>query len=231
MTREIRRRVCRWLGTLALAAISLTPREASAAPIVMPVDPTSAVIAGNLIFDNDVAFIQFVLGDGPFLFSAFTTSAGAAFDPILTLFGPGGLPMTYTTPLGEVFPAQWLELAPDVDPATPALTLEGAGTYTLAISQFGPFDGNFAAGALQDGFTQDAFPCFTFDPFAEGACTSGDPNMFGGLGGPGGAFSLNLTLAPADIEPIPEPGTLSLMAVGSAGAAWLRRRRRKTRRS
>ena len=97
-------------------------------------------------------------------------------------------------------------------------------TYTLALSQFG----NFPIGALQDGFdaSDPAFSCFTMGIIGIGLlpeqCHVGTQGLFGGQSGD---FALTISATPIDTPPIPEPGTLSLMAAGSAGAAWLRRRR------
>lgn len=230
----------RLAAAVLLAAFLFVPDGAAAAPILLgadgpqdgdgcpsgaancrlfEIDPISASFTGHFTADNDVALLAFVLGPGSFSFSAFTTSAFTNFDPILTLFGPGGALFTYSVG-DEEFRAQAFEVAPDTDPVFPTLTLAGNGTYTLAISQFGPSEGSFALGALDQGFSQDAFPCFTSDVFAE-AC-SADASLFGGQTG---TFALDLALTPQGTASVPEPATLSLFAIGVATAAVTRRRR------
>lgn len=224
--------VCRRLAVLAVIVFALAPRDAHAAPILIEVDPVSATLTGQFTFDNDVAFFEFTLGAGLFTFSASTTSAATGFDPILTLL-LGSYPahdlslFTYTGSSGEVLPAQALDFLPDTDVTLPSLTLQGNTTYTLALSQ--NWDVGNVFDASTGGFTQDSFPCFTFDPFADETCAAGDPNMFGFLGDAGAGFSLNLTLTPVDSAAVPEPGTLSLIAV-AASVALLRRRKGTSRR-
>ena len=185
------------------------------------IDPTVAFLAGEFTADNDVALLQFMLGPGSFTFTASTASAATNFDPILTLFGPGGMPVTYTVG-DEPFRAEAFDLTPDIDPVFPVLTLAGGTIYTLAISQYGPFDGSFAVGTLADGFTHDAFPCFTSDPSAT-QCDEG-ASLFGGQTG---GFALNLSVTPQGTASVPEPGTLSLIAFGVAAAAVSRRARNR----
>jgi hypothetical protein len=212
---------------LVLSLFVLAPRVTEGAPILIPIDPASATLTGQFTLDNDVALFEFLLGPGSYTFSATTTSASTSFDPILTLFGPDFSIVTYLGPSNEPLRAEAFDFRPDTDVGIPVLTLAGSATYTLAVSQFGPFDGNFFDPVL-NGFTQDAFPCFTFDPFAEGACVAGDPSMFGGQGAAGASFSIDLALAPVDTAAVPEPGTLSLIALG-ASVAFLRRRHKSNR--
>jgi hypothetical protein len=233
---------CR-LAMLGLSVVVLAPGVARAAPILAgspgtscgalvstattncslftidPLLPTS--VSGQFEFDNDVALFQFVVGPGTYTFAAGSTSAATGIDPILALFQGDGSAFTYTTPEGE-FRALGFDPVPDVDAALPLLTLTG-GTYFLALTQFGPFAGNFPIGNLIDGFDQDAFPCFTFqfEP-----CLAGDPSLFGGQTG---NFSLNVTLTPTGTARVPEPSTLVLLALGSIGAGVIRHRQSRRR--
>lgn len=187
------------------------------------IDPVSSLsLSGAFEFDNDVALFQFLLGPGSFTFNASTTSAGVGFDPILALFGPGGTQFTYPGPDGSLIPALAFDPAFDADAVMPTLTLAGNATYTLALTQFG----NFPHEALQLGFDQDAFPCFTIlDPSV--ACEAGAAGMFEGRDQTGG-FSLSLSFT-SETASVPEPGTLSLLALGSLGAALVCRRRGRRR--
>ena len=229
--------VCRGGVALLFAVAALFPRSADAAPILLSggtTDPATGVfvinpvpsttVTGSFEFDNDVALFQFFLGPGTFTFTAATTSAANSFDPILKLFAEDGTAVMYTADDGGPFEAVFFGDI-DADVQVPPLTLAGEATYTLALSQFGPAFGNFPQGALQDGFDFDdpAFRCFTISiDLAPELCNAGAEGLFGGQSGD---FALTISATPIDTPPIPEPGTLSLMAAGSAGAAWLRRRR------
>ena len=231
--------VCRGGLALLFAVAALFPRSADAAPILLSggaTDPATGVfvinpvpstqVTGAFEFDNDVALFQFVLGAGSFTFTAATTTALNSFDPILMLFAENGAPVTYTADGGE-FPALFFGDI-DADVQVPPLTLAGEATYTLALSQFGPAFGNFPRNTLQEGYELAAseFRCFTMGivdiDLAPELCHAGAEGLFGGQSGD---FALTISATPIDTPPIPEPGTLSLMAAGSAGAAWLRRRR------
>jgi hypothetical protein len=196
-------------------------------------DPlTTTALGGTFTFDNDVALFNFLLGPGTFTFTAGSTSAATGFDPILALFGPDGNPVTYTDEFGGIFPALAFGDI-DGDFQFPVITLAGGVTYTLAVTQYGPVDGNFPHDTLAEGFDKDddSLRCFTFIDSVEPSvvpdgCTAGAAGMFGGQSG---TFSLDFTVAleggGGGETPVPEPGTLSLVALGAAAAALKRRRR------
>jgi hypothetical protein len=234
--------VSRRLAVLGLSLLACMPREAEAAPILIGIDPVSTTLAGEFTFDNDVFLYEFFLGPGSFTFSALTTSAATVFDAqsgatgldlMLALYRDDAL-VTYLGPDGEVIPALALDPVFDMDVALSALTLTGNATYTLAVSQFG----NFAPDTLPSElnltqFDQESFPCYTVQDLSA-ACLAGASGLFEsqvradfyGLAPQTGNFALNLTIDPVDTAAVPEPGTLSLLLLGSAAAVVGRRRRR-----
>lgn len=213
------------VGAAIAVAVLFAPRLAQGAPIVQvlenPVGTTT--LTAGFTFDNDIALFRLVFGEGTFTLTGSSTSAADSFDPILALFAEDGSLVPYLTADGgeSTSPSTG---DPDADVFLPVYTLAGGTTYTLAVSQYGPFVGNFPKGSLADGFEMDAFPCFTIDLGAQ--CEAGDPLLFGGQSG---TFSFDLTVTADDSAPVPEPGTLGLMLLGSAGYAFVRRRARKTR--
>ncbi len=93
-----------------------------------------------------------------------TTTVAGGFDPILSLFDGNGSLLMYNDDN---------PLAPS-DPATGAaydsglLDTLGAGSYTLAITQYD----NFSNGSLSSGFQQDGNPTFTSQYVGGGTATA-----------------------------------------------------------
>jgi hypothetical protein len=220
-------------GGLVVSALLLAPSAADAAAIRIEqvvAAPQAATLTGDFTFDNDVALFSFDLAPGEYSFLARTTSyAGGGFDPFLALYGPDNRIVTYDDgtlfarndnvsdvgdPVPDVIPDSILQFLLPVSVQT---------RFTLALIQAGneaieePVDGLIAFTWDDDGFK-----CATA-PGPE-ACQAGRfVDFYTGVAR-GGDFSLELAITPADTAPIPEPGTLSLLAIGS-GAALIRRRR------
>jgi hypothetical protein len=209
-----------------VAAMVGMPRDANAAPIVIQqeiANPLGTIeLNAAFVFDNDLALFRLILGEGTFTLTGSSTSAATGFDPILALFDETGAVIPTIVDGVESVSPSFADI--DVDVVLPVYTLLGGVTYTLAVSQFGPFVGNFPKGSLSDGFEMDAdeFRCFTFeDPSAP--CEAGNPFLFGGQSGD---FSFDLTVTANEPAPVPEPGTLGLALLGSLAAAFVRRRSR-----
>jgi hypothetical protein len=233
---------------LALFGCSLVPSAAGAEPILLEasgtptsgapcdaseptwcglfvVDPGSQLLNGSFEFDNDVALFQFTLLE-QFTFAAATTSYADAglqgFDPLLTLYGPGGVQMT-APPDGEVVFNDDRDFdTGDFDAQLPVLLL-GPGLYTLALAQTG---NNPHESLMPLELAFDAA-----DPLAAAFIYGWTAGPEGNFFGRSGSFAIDLTLTPVAMEPIPEPGTLSLLILGSAAMAAVRRRRRTTQQS
>ncbi len=234
MTKRVRTGVSLLRVVLALALVTIVPNAASASSL-NPVDVATTVGAdgtiqfqGEFTWDNDVALVPFVLGDGVFQLSANTTSyAAGGFDPMLSLYLMPDNPEP-TTPQsltdlvlhyypgpdeGALVPAWFddidLELSNDLLDSSVSLTLAGGRQYYLALTQ----TGNYPTDSF--GFTADAdeFQC------TDGVCEQ----LFGGYGA---FFAGSVQITPVGTTPVPEPGTLSLLALGSLTTAVVRRRRR-----
>jgi hypothetical protein len=221
-------RVPRWLALVLLGAMLCVPIDAKAAPIVSEqviADPIGTIeLTASFVFDNDIALFHVMFGEGTFTLTGASTSAAAGFDPILTLFDATGAPVPYLLDGAESVSPSIGDI--DTDVVLPLYTLAGATTYTLAVSQFGPFVGNFPKGSLVDGFDMDAdeFRCFTLeDPSA--LCEPGAA-LFGGQSG---AFSFNLSVTANEPAPVPEPGTLALTLLGLSMCGRLRSSLRRNR--
>ena len=232
MTKRVPTGVSFLRAVLALTIVSLAPAAASAAPIrfdqTIVADGASQTFNGSFITDNEAAVIRFVLGEGVYNLSAFTTSYAAlpvgGFDPVLTL---------YVAPTLDASLDQYLRYTYDPDGPDPDgtlnevaatfddidfdanlydsslfLTLTGNRAYVLALTQ----TGNLTHEDFTFDWDEDA-PCGV-----DAAC---EPLPDRDL-----SFSVSTQLTPIDTTPVPEPGTLALLALGSLATAFVRRRRR-----
>jgi hypothetical protein len=232
MTKPVRTGVPPFAVVLALALVSLVPAPARANSIeplfdtTISADGTLHTFQGDFIWDNDVAFFRFELdAAGLYDLTASTTSwtpfADSGFDPVLSLYStPLGGPATVYEYLGEEgVPVAAIFDDIDFDDSDSVLNLNAAlslrlsgGFYTLALTQ--------ATNYPHENFTFDwDDPSYECTVLAEGNC---EP-VFGGLGA---FFAGTVQLTPVDTTPVPEPGTLSLLALGSLATAVVRRRRR-----
>jgi PEP-CTERM motif len=228
-------RVCR-LAVLALTIVAFGPRETAADPLVMGAtgDACTGIVAsstvncglftlnplaeqtltGSFQADNDVALFQFVL-TGVASVSAFTSGDATALDSLLGLFkATGSIVRFFSTEQGAEVDAENDDISDtNFNSALPVLLLD-PGTYFLALLQTG---NDFTSGldgidSLLAGFSFDDTP-----DYRGGVCAAGGCN-----------FSLSLTVDSGGTPaPVPEPGTLLLVALGSAAALSHRFRRRE----
>jgi PEP-CTERM motif len=218
MSKRVRTGVSPLGIALTFVMVGMTPRIAHAAPIELA-PGTSLTLAGDFRTLNDVALFQFTLGEGAYNFSAMTDSlAAGGFDPFLALYFGTQL-YEFLDADGVLTPAVSDDREPGVDvEAFLPLVLTRPGDYTLALA----YSGNEAKPTL--GFTWDDFPDVMGSLYPDVTCDPGGPSFGPLCGGP--SYALTLALNPVDSSPVPEPGTLSLMALGSLATACLRRRRR-----
>lgn len=216
------------LRLAAAVSICVLALGVPAAADTITIDRTGAdgvlTFDGAFTNDNDVALIVFDILS-PSLFSAMTTSyALGGFDPLLTLFDGDGnwLMDNDDDPTGATGSDARL-----LDPITIAPLQLTPGQYTLALTQ----TFNYSGLTLSEPFAQTDFPSYwreTFDP--EGACPAFIAVDFesGAVTCVSNTFAGSLTITPLEQpQPVPEPGTLALLATGAA-AALLRRSRRRT---
>ena len=203
---------------LALAMIALVPRAGYAAAITVPTGINPDPLTGDFQAVNEVAFFQFTLVEGSYNFSALTDSlASGGFDPYLALYLGTEL---YSNSVEDGFAVSDDRTPGEDFEAFLSFVLDRPGDYTLALA----YSLNEAKPNL--GFTWDDFPDVMGTLYPDVTCEIGTPS-FGPLCG-GTTYSLQLEINPVDSSPVPEPGTLSLLALGSLATAFVRRRRTRT---
>ena len=195
-----------WL-VVVFVCLGLMPARSEAAPITL---------TGTFTQDSDVVFAALTITET----SELILDVTAGFMPIVTLFGPVTDPTQVLIQNGGVS-YQWITDFTSFDDSillNPAWTLQGdsSGTqYLLALSQFpnyfdpipsAGFPGGFAAVNDPDFLRRDFPEC---DGFVDAAGACGD-----------GAYSAQFDAVSTSV---PEPATLSLLALG--GAALVARRR------
>ena len=195
------------LLTRALAALSL----AAAAFGAQAADTT---LAGQLVYDTDVVFIDFTLASaGPVEFWTDSWKAGLNFDPTLSLFDSTGL--LVVTGDDNPDPAA-LHAGQGGYDSEIALSL-AAGHYRLALSA----SGNDPLGAtLADGFSLQGTAPIRLDQWTQ---PSSDINFNDQKGGDWALHLDGVTTAGV----VPEPAEALLMLAGLAAlATGLRRKTR-----
>ena len=172
---------------------------------------------GQLVTENSVALFAFELFETT-TFSVFTTSADNGFDPALGLFYGDSDPLhslgqvvTYSNSEGEFRAISYdIDTNTNFDAQLLDLTLD-SGVYLLALVQY-PNEFKNEVGSLEESL-QAGFTCD--DPLVGCAFT-------------GGTYRFTVDVEDGVPAPVPEPGTLILMA-GGALAGLIQRRRSKKR--
>lgn len=212
------------LGAALMATLAV-PGRAAASPITPPLtgDPSLLSFSGSFQNDNDVALFFFVLTEDSVFRAATTSPVDGGFDTLLSLLlvdSPNHLaPVSPLYENDEADPGVGDQL---VDPVTltPDLLL-AAGSYALALTQSG---NRFEP--LLGGFSFDDTPMFTCQP-DDPAC-KGFVDFLGQARS--SAFAGSMSISPNVPEPgpnpVPEPGTLGLLATGLSGVIVRTRRRR-----
>lgn len=200
-------------GALCGDRVASTTQNCSFYGTLDPFGPDPLTITGGFDFDNEVALFELFF-DTSTQFSVTATSTGdGIFDPAIGLFyaeGPSrGEAVTYLDPVqGELRAISYdVNLFDNFD-AQLDLTLEGR--YYLALIKYSNEFNGAPVESLLAGFNCDnpEVPC-DFDP---------------GLRDYSITMSAEADGAPA---PVPEPGTLTLMAGGAIAGLLQRRRTRK----
>ena len=202
---------------LGLAIVAAAPSVTSAAPINVDVTPgVAATFDGTFDNLNDVALFQFTFLEGAFNLLATTDviGAGGGFDPYLTLY-LGDQRYTYLDEFGLPTPAE-SDDAIGVD-ASLSLLLTTPGTYTLALTH----TQNFSHETF--GFDWDGIADVMGELYPDVSCAPDGPTF-----GPfcaNAMFSVDVSVTPVATELVPEPSTISLLAVAFGAMAIHRRRR------
>jgi hypothetical protein len=212
--------------TLAVCVCLLPARSEGATISLGSLDPGSTSFNGTLSLDNEIAFFSFSLSATSLITAEMTSyfcqgpdpcaSTDLGFLPILTLFEGD----TATT-------SGYLATASFVDPTIFSSDFElsaplGPGTYLLAVTMYeNYFDPGTGEFSYQDS------PNFTTAIFGE---IVGCPGFVQPIGTDvlecrSGAFAGSLSVQGV---PAPEPGTLSLLALGAGGILLRRRRSRRS---
>lgn len=183
--------------------------------------------AGTFTYDNDVALLNFTVGETSTVTIFSSSWDDGGFDPILAIWNSAGALVNEQDDGHNVGSTMsngvWYDHGNWDSYYDVNLT---AGSYTASIAQFS----NFAVGSsLSDGFTYDDNPNFTFDlgygaqPYFNGVQSSTDART-----GDWVFHILNVEEATGPGPQVPEPATFviwSLLGVVGIGAGCWRRRK------
>jgi PEP-CTERM motif len=235
------RPVGRGLLIVALLACLVSLPTRADADIITITPNADGSFGGTFSADNDVALIYLSLLGPAFVTFNITSHLELiepGFDPILTFFTAGGTQFTPPDsgdsydPLFASFDGSFASNHEDLALFFPDVFSGGtmaAGNYLLAVTQY---ENSFNLSSVEGevgGFQYDADSRFTCGPLE-----TRDPECTGFLAFDGTSrsqeFAGSLTIEPEDVpQPVPEPGSLTLLALGSA--ALLARRARVRRRT
>lgn len=217
---------------LLVCVVSLPTRATASVITLNPDAPHSSGILpliGEFGADNDVALIYLSLLAPSILSIDFSLSlqppdgGPRGFDPIVTFFGSGSDFLGSYDRINDG----------TLDAAFNVFSLEGvalaAGNYVLALTHYGNY---YEPGGLDGGVFVPGF--FLGDVFGDASFShafyaTGDTSCASFVDVDGGCrtpnFAGSLTVVPENVQPVPEPGSLTLLALG--GAALLARRARR----
>lgn len=210
-----------WLSVCAVGLVA--PRAATAAPISAPdflVTQTADGLSfgGAFLHDNDYAEILLDISSASLLTvtidSYLVVDDLPGFDPMLYLLDSSG---------GQAagFDADGQPIAVNNQDAgnSPLIARIDPGVYTLVISQYLNFP-----NLTSPGFSYDDDPLYTCGLYPQANPCTGFVDFDGPhTGDISGSLTIESLEQPA---PVPEPGTLALMATG---VGWLAARRRRAR--
>lgn len=195
-------------------------------------------LSGDFLLDNEIFTVNFSL-DSDRLVTLFTSSwvsagSGLGFDTALFLWDSAGnwlgIPSGYSDDAGLAGSALSNGTSYGYGEYDAFLnTFLGAGDYTATLMQTGNLPASFPGAAnLAGGFTQDSEPNYTRDVFGWGT----NPTFNGSAGNDPrtGNWALHLVgVSSYSIPgtPIPEPASLTLLALGAGCCAF--RFRHKTK--
>jgi hypothetical protein len=229
------------LIVVVLACLVFLPARADA-DIITVVPNADGSFGGTFVNDNDVALIYLSLLGPAFVTFNITSHLALTdpgFDPILTLFTSQGTQFTPPgsgdsyDPLFESFTGSFDSNQEDLGlffPNVFAAGMMAAGNYLVAISHdLNNFD-LATGGFLYDGAAEGQL---TNDLKSFGIGTEcGASEFVSGFGEPCRTrnFAGSLTIESEDVpQPVPEPGSLTLLALGSAALLAGRGRRSRPR--
>jgi hypothetical protein len=218
----------RALLVFAVVCLGVMPARGEAASISIPLgtlDPGSFSFGGTFSQDNDVALIAFEVADPSLVTIQMTSQLAtpAGFDPTLTLFGPG-----------SDFLGAFDVIAEDSLLGSLQVTLAEGTSYLLAITQYNNL---YLGGGLFEYSDETLWPGGLFTEILFAVDDQGQPvdlgcDRFVAFNFDSGSAECRTgtfagTLSVESLRDVPEPGTLSLLAIG--GAALAARRRCRTR--